>query len=77
MLVIIPSIEGEIPEDVIFTVPRMVRPFVMADLRRDYNWTWWDRFDADLELTFRNWLAIIADSVRASDGRDLIRQTSR
>jgi hypothetical protein len=49
----------------------------MADLRRDYDWTWWDRFDVDLDVTFRNRPSIVADSVRTADGRELIRQASK
>ena len=74
VIVITPALGTPLVEDSIVTVTGMVRAYVDADFRRDYDWNWWDRLDPDLELTFRNRPAIVADSVKTEQGNELVRK---
>ena len=74
VLVITPPLGSKLEEDSMVTVTGTVRAFVDADFRRDYNWNWWDRLDPDIEVTFRNRPAIIADSVKSHQGSALVRR---
>lgn len=74
VLVITPALSSIVPEDQIVTVTGMVRAFVDADLRREYNWDWWGDLDTDIVVTFRDRPVIIADSVKTQSGTELIAQ---
>ena len=74
VLVITPALGAKLEEDSMVTVTGTVRAFVDADFRRDYDWNWWDRLDPDIEVTFRNRPAIIAESVKTHQGTELVRR---
>lgn len=73
VLVIAPPMSSAIPEDEIVTVTGMVRSFVDADFRREYDWDWWGDLDTDVVVTFRERPVILADSVRTQDGTELLK----
>lgn len=67
VLVIVPNpTGGAIGEDAEVRVTGTVRPYVAADIRRDFNW--FDEDDVVVEFTDRP--VIVADSVTSSDGRE-------
>lgn len=67
ILVLVPSPAGTLSQGEDVTVTGTVRPYVAADIERDYDW-----FDADgIEIDFKDRPVIVATSVKASDGRQL------
>lgn len=73
VLVIAPPMSSAVPEDEVVTVTGMVRSFVDADFRREYDWDWWGDLDTDIVVAFRERPVILADSVRTQAGTELVK----
>lgn len=74
VLVITPQLGTAITEDSVVTVTGTVQMFVETQFRRDYDWNWWSDMDPDINVTFRDRPVIVADSVKAADGTELVRR---
>jgi hypothetical protein len=64
VLVIVPNAARPVEENQEVTVHGMVRPFVIAELQRDYGWFNPSAYEPELLALFRQRPVIIADSVR-------------
>jgi hypothetical protein len=74
VLVITPQLTALLPEDEDVTVTGELMRFTDVDLRRDYDWDWWDDVDNDVVLTFRDRPVIMAESVRTEGGVELVKK---
>ncbi len=76
VLVLTRALAGPVPEDELVTVTGTVHAFVEAEIRRDYDWGWWDAVDPEVLVAFRSRPVIMAESVRTEAGRELVRTES-
>ena len=64
------NMEG-LDEDDYVTVVGEVRPFVRAELERDFNWFNWGNDLPDVNINFSSRPVIVAEIVRTSDGKEI------
>ena len=72
VLVIMPKSAKPVDEDQDVLVRGTVRPLVVADLERDYDWFDTNAYDKELLVRFKERPVIIADSVQATDDGEVI-----
>lgn len=66
ILVIVPSPSGAVAKDAEVRITGTVRPYVEAEIERDFNW-----FSADsIEIELKDRPVVIAESVQSADGRE-------
>ena len=74
VLVIAPALTQPITEDTELTVTGTLKPFVEAEIKRDYDWNWWADWKAEMTAQFNNRPVLLADSVKTADGKELVKK---
>lgn len=74
LLVISPALTSPIPDGAKLTVTGTLKPFVEADIKRDYNWNWWADWKAEMTTQFKDRPVLLAESIKTEDGKELIKK---
>ena len=73
VLVISPALSAPIPDGQKVTVTGTLKPFVEADIKRDYNWNWWADLKVETTTQFKDRPVLLADSVKTEAGVELVK----
>ena len=74
VLVISPALTSPVPENEVVTVTGTLKPFVEADIKRDYNWNWWADWKAEMAVQFKDRPVLLADSIKTKAGTELVKK---
>jgi hypothetical protein len=74
VLVISPALTEPIAADAVLTVTGMLKPFVEADLKRDYDWNWWADWKTEMTVQFKDRPVLLAESIKTKDGKELVKK---
>ena len=64
VLVISPALAAPIAADTELTVTGTLKPFVEADIKRDYDWNWWADWKVESTAKFKDRPVLLADSIK-------------
>ena len=74
ILVITPALTTPVPDGETVTVVGTLRPFVEADLKRDFDWDWWNDWKVELTTTYKDKPVLLATSIKTKDGKELVKK---
>jgi hypothetical protein len=75
LLVISPALAAPVTDNAMLTVTGTLKPFVEADIKRDYAaWNWFGDWKTELSAQFKDKPVLLADSIKTRDGKELIKK---
>ena len=74
VLVISPALAEPITKDAVLSVTGTLKPFVEADIKRDYDWNWWADWKVEMTAKFKDRPVLLADSIKTKDGKELVKK---